>query len=147
MAATFVHSALCLTSRSCLFEREFTTQSDRMLQLSISHICLFLKSIQQLLKSSSSPSHHFYPCLYLSFIRRFRTPFLRRMLTIQLAFLNSYCFQDIPFLLDSMQCFAFHTIGPMDLLCLYPAPHFKTIQIFFIYFPQRITFNTIKTML
>jgi len=40
-----------------------------------------------------------------------------------------YCLYDIP-LLDSMYYFVSHKVGPNDLLCLSPAPHFRTFQVF-----------------
>jgi len=47
-----------------------------------------------------------------------------------------YCLYDIPRRLDSLQYFIFHTIGPTGLLHPSPAPHFKTFQLFLIYFPK-----------
>jgi len=36
-------------------------------------------------------------------------------------------------------------ISPTDLLHPSPAPHFKTVQVFLIYCPQRPSFSTIRT--
>ena len=46
--------------------------------------------------------------------------------------------QDIPLLIDLKQHFFIsHIIGPTDLLHPSPAPHFKTFQLFLIYYPKR----------
>jgi hypothetical protein len=41
-----------------------------------------------------------------------------------------YCTCHIPVLMDSMQYFFFHTIGPTDLLHPSPIPHLKTFKVF-----------------
>jgi len=45
-----------------------------------------------------------------------------------------YCTYDIPLLLNYMQYFISHTIGPTDLLNPPPTPHFKISAVFLICF-------------
>ena len=66
----------------------------------------------------------------------FRRQLLRKMWPTQLAFL-------LFIICDSMQYFFIsHTIGPTDLQHPSPAPHFKTSQVFLIYFPKCPSFST-----
>ena len=77
----------------------------------------------------------------MCFIRQF----LRKTLPIHLASLLVIACRINPFLLEVMQYFLIsHTIGPTDLVHLSPAAHFKTFQIFLIYYPKCPSFSTIQ---
>jgi hypothetical protein len=56
-----------------------------------------------------------------------------------------YCMHDIPVLLECMSYFFIsHTIGPTDPFHPFPAPNFKTFQVFLIYSPKCLCISTIK---
>jgi hypothetical protein len=103
-----------------------------------------LKAIQCLQTSSSLSSRY----LYASFCHFFNNVFQKIVptqdVTNAVSVPSFYCLYDIP-LLDSMQYFLIsHMIGPTDLLHPSPAPHYKTFQVFLIYFPKCPSFSTIQ---
>jgi len=80
----------------------------------------------------------------LPVIWNYRRQFLCKVCPIQLHFLlfivcGIFIFSLI---LCSMYVFIFNTTGPADILHLSPAPHFKAVQVFLIYFPKCPSFTT-----
>ena len=61
----------------------------------------FLKAIQQLLTSSSSYSHRFYPSLYIPFNKVFQKAVPTQDMTNPVTLPSVYCMYDIPLLLYS----------------------------------------------
>ena len=87
------------------------------------HSCL--RRLPHLLVTSS---------LYFSLYDVFQKSVPTQDVTNPVSLPSFYCMQDIPLLLDPVQYFIiFHTIGPADLNPS-PAPHFKTFDVFLIYF-------------
>jgi len=56
-----------------------------------------------------------------------------------------YSMQDISVLLDSLYYFISHTSGLTDLLYPYPAPHFKTSQVFLIQLSKCPSFSPVQS--
>jgi hypothetical protein len=117
---------------------------DFLLQMKVSSPVL--KVIKYLLMYSSSSSCHFYLPLYLSFRNFFRRQFLRRIWPIQLAF--RFLISCRIFLCSLTLKYHFiisHMIVPADLLHPSPTPHFRTFQVFLIYYLTRRSFRTIES--
>ena len=73
----------------------------------------------------------------------FRRQLLRKMWPIQLVAFLLFIICSI-FFSSLTLCNNFHTIGPTDLLHPSPAKHFKTFQVFVMYFPKCC--STIQTV-
>ena len=84
-----VHSFILLSYNSIVPSKTSSSQSTTqrfLVQFTVSSI--FLKVIRQLLTSSSSPSPHFYPSLYLSFNKVLQNVVPTQSTSNQLAFLR-----------------------------------------------------------
>ena len=114
------------------------------MQLPVSYSSL--KVIQWLLTSSCSSSRHFYPSLYPSFNNAFQkavpTPDVTNCASL-LRFI--ICRKHLsPLTLYNTSLFLIQSV---QLIFSYPspAPHYKTSQVFLIYFPKCPSFSTIPS--
>jgi hypothetical protein len=111
-----------------VFQNEFSGSRDLVLTLSNSNIVCFLKVIHYLLTSSSSS---FRPFSVFSLIICFRRQFLRKIWTIQLAFLRFIV------RVSSMTfCNTSLFLQPLSNLFFVSSPYCKTFTVCMAYYPK-----------
>ena len=134
------HSFFC-----CLFQERPTTSFKASFpqRANLCSSFQFSFKLVQLLLTSSSTSSLPLISFPLSFLPKLCSikQFQCKMLPIQCTSLFFYCLQDIPLLIDFLQCL-FYTISPNVLRRLIPAPRSKTFRVFPIYFLKCPNFGT-----
>ena len=140
-----------ISASSCSLSYDrYTASSDRGIHRVWSSASTFNFEYFISLRSSSS-CLHLLPLLSATsiFLSMFpsivccRRQFLCNIWPIHLAFLLFIVlgYSSQPWL--KQYCFISQAVGPIDLLQPFPVPHFKTFQVFMIFFPKCSSFSTV----
>jgi len=142
----FNHSVVCLTRAPQPFpQRVLHRVRSSASSFNVQYPLLSLRSSNSCLRLLTRlPLTYIFYSIVTS-ITCFRRQFLRKMWPIQLAYLLSIlCWIFFSYLNLCTWYFSSHTIGPL-IFSILPALHFKTFQVFLMYFPKCPCFGSIKS--
>jgi hypothetical protein len=155
VAHSFIHSFIrsfsllsvsLITSPQPLPKPVFHTVRSDAYYITFQHPLFSLTSSSSIFTSSSSSSRHSYPSIYSPSIACFRRQFLRKMWTIQLAFLLFILCRitHSSYILSNTSSFLIWSIQLIFSILLQHT-NFKTLQVFLIYFLNCPSFSAMQS--